>query len=57
VNWFSTRRLHTAIGSIPETRGETYYRHAPDTGPRRTATRFVGYLGPSGFGLCAAKLI
>ena len=40
-----------------ETRGETDYLRAPDTGPRRTLTRFVGYLGPSGFGLCAAKLI
>ena len=29
----------------------------PDTGARRTLTRFVGYLGPSGFGLCTAKLI
>jgi hypothetical protein len=37
--------------------GETAYHRAPDTGPRRTLTRFVGYLGPSGFGLCAAKLI
>ena len=40
-----------------ESRGETAYVRAPDTGPRRTLTRFVGYLGPSGFGLCAAKLI
>jgi hypothetical protein len=40
-----------------ETRGGTSYHHTPDTGPRRTLTRFVGYLGPSGFGLCAAKLI
>jgi Peptidase M50B-like len=37
--------------------GATDYYRAPDTGPRRTLTRFVGYLGPSGFGLCAAKLI
>jgi peptidase M50B-like protein len=29
----------------------------PDTGMRRILTRFVGYLGPSGFGLCTAKLI
>lgn len=59
---------HAFVGSVmgfgikgvtlsSETRGETYYVHAPDTGPRRTLTRFVGYLGPSGFGLCAAKLI
>jgi len=40
-----------------ETRGATDYYRAPNTGPRRTLTRFVGYLGPSGFGLCAAKLI
>lgn len=40
-----------------ESQGATGYRHAPDTGPRRTLTRFVGYLGPSAFGLCAAKLI
>jgi Peptidase M50B-like len=37
--------------------GATDYVQAPDTGPRRTLTRFVGCLGPSGFGLCAAKLI
>ena len=40
-----------------ESGGETRYVNAPETGPRRTLTRFVGYLGPSGFGLCAAKLI
>ncbi len=59
---------HAVVGSIMgfgiksvkldmESRGATDYVHAPDTGPRRTLTRFVGYLGPSGFGLCAAKLI
>jgi len=59
---------HALVGSIMgfgiksvklsiETRGATDYYRAPDTGPRRTLTRFVGYLGPSGFGLCAAKLI
>ena len=59
---------HAVVGSVMgfgiksvtlsiENRGETGYHHAPDTGPRRTLTRFVGYLGPSGFGLCAAKLI
>jgi len=40
-----------------ESRGATGYHRAPDMGPRRTLSRFVGYLGPSGFGLCAAKLI
>src|SRR5215471_18150382 len=59
---------HAVVGSVMgfgikgvtlsiETRGGTDYYHAPDTGPRRTLTRFVGYLGPSAFGLCAAKLI
>jgi hypothetical protein len=59
---------HALVGSVMgfgikgvtlsiETRGATDYLRAPDTGPRRTLTRFVGYLGPSGFGLCAAKLI
>src|SRR5215469_13901128 len=59
---------HAVVGSVMgfgikgvtlsiETRGGTDYYHAPNTGPRRTLTRFVGYLGPSGFGLCAAKLI
>jgi Peptidase M50B-like len=40
-----------------DSNGETSYVNAPVTGARRTLTRFVGYLGPSGFGLCAAKLI
>jgi hypothetical protein len=59
---------HAVVGSIMgfgisgvkldiESRGVTSYDNAPETGPRRTLTRFVGYLGPSGFGLCAAKLI
>jgi hypothetical protein len=59
---------HAVVGSIMgfgirgvkldiESRGATSYVNAPETGPRRTLTRFVGYLGPSGFGLCAAKLI
>jgi hypothetical protein len=59
---------HAAVGSVMgfgiksvrldmESRGATDYYRAPDMGPRRTLTRFVGYLGPSGFGLCAAKLI
>jgi hypothetical protein len=29
-----------------ESNGETSYVDAPDSGPRRTLTRFVGYLGP-----------
>jgi hypothetical protein len=40
-----------------QSRGATSYVSAPETGLRRTLTRFVGYLGPSAFGLCAAKLI
>jgi hypothetical protein len=40
-----------------DSNGETSYVNDPTTGVRRTLTRFVGYLGPSGFGLCAAKLI
>jgi len=40
-----------------ESRGATDYADAPDKGPRRTLTRFVGHLGPSAFGLGAAKLI
>lgn len=40
-----------------ESNGATGYYDAPDTGPRRTLTRFIGYLGPSAFGLFAAKLI
>ena len=52
---------HAVVGSIMgfgiksvkldiESRGETAYVNAPETGPRRTLTRFVGYLGSSGFG-------
>jgi hypothetical protein len=59
---------HAVVGSVMgfgiesvnlhiDNTGETDYKHAPDGGPRRTLTRFVGYLGPSVFGLCAAKLI
>ncbi|MGD0605596.1 MAG: M50 family metallopeptidase [Streptosporangiaceae bacterium] len=59
---------HAAVGSVMgfgitgvkldvDSRGVTAYDHAPVAGPRRTLTRFVGYLGPSGFGLCAARLI
>jgi hypothetical protein len=36
--------------------GRTTYL-ASGNGPRRLLTSFVGYLGPSAFGLCAAKLI
>jgi hypothetical protein len=43
------------IGSKGE--GGTEWRDAPDKGLRRTLTRVVGYLGPSGFGLGAARLI
>jgi Peptidase M50B-like len=39
-----------------ESNGATSYL-APGDGPRRLLTSFVGYLGPSAFGLCAAKLI
>jgi hypothetical protein len=59
---------HAVVGSVMgfgiksvtltmDPRGVTDYYRAPNTGVRRTLTRFVGYLGPSGFGLCAAKLI
>jgi hypothetical protein len=34
-----------------------WYRRTPSVATRLTLTGFVGYLGPSGFGLCAAKLI
>ena len=40
-----------------ESRGATDYAHALGKGPRRTLTRFAGYLGPGAFGLCAAKLV
>src|SRR5260370_21231393 len=36
--------------------GETKYVNDPVTRVRRTLTRPAGYLGPSGFGLCAAQL-
>ncbi len=36
--------------------GATSY-FAPGNGPRRLLTSFVGYLGPSACGLCAARLI
>jgi hypothetical protein len=37
--------------------GMTSYLGTPSAGTRTTLTGFVGYLGPSAFGLCAAKLI
>ena len=40
-----------------ENHGGTGYRAPPGTSLRSTLTGFVGYLGPSGFGLSAAKLI
>jgi hypothetical protein len=40
----------------PNADGGTSYRQAT-LGPRRVVTAFVGYLGPSAFGLGAAKLI
>ena len=40
----------------PDATGETSYL-APASGLRRAVTSFVGYLGPSAFGLGAAKLI
>ena len=40
-----------------ENRGNTEVLAPPGTGLRTTLVGFVGYLGPSGFGLCAAKLI
>jgi len=59
---------HAVVGSVMgltlaggtldmESNGITAWVDPPDTGLRRTLTRFAGYLGPSGFGLCAAKLI
>ncbi len=39
-----------------ESNGVTSYLGSGN-GPRRLLTGFVGYLGPSAFGLCAAKLI
>jgi Peptidase M50B-like len=40
----------------PNADGATSYRQ-PTLGPRRVVTAFVGYLGPSAFGLGGAKLI
>ncbi len=68
LNVMAHEGAHALVGSVLgfplwgvtldlEPGGATYWRDAPETGVRRTLTRFVGYLGPSGFGLCAAKLI
>jgi hypothetical protein len=60
---------HTVVGTLmgftlvgvklkKNAEGETEWdKGTPNTGLRRTLTRVVGYLGPSGFGLGAAKLI
>jgi hypothetical protein len=60
---------HTVVGTLmgftlvgvrlnKKAEGETEWaKGTPNTGLRRTLTRVVGYLGPSGFGLGAAKLI
>jgi hypothetical protein len=40
-----------------EAGGVTSYLAAPGTAGRRALAAFVGYLGPSAFGLCGAKLI
>ena len=46
----------TGVTMDIENRGETRYL-VPGYGLRTTLTGFAGYLGPSGFGLCAAKLL
>jgi hypothetical protein len=67
-NTMAHEGAHAAVASVmgfkvagvtldEESSGATSYVNAPETGLRRTLTRFVGYLGPSAFGLCAAKLI
>ena len=59
---------HTLVGSVMgftsasvtldiESHGATNFARAPGGWPRQTLTGFIGYLGPSAFGLCAAKLI
>jgi uncharacterized membrane protein len=45
-----------SIGLHPDATGETHFR-APNALLRQVVTTFVGYLGPSAFGLGAAKLI
>jgi Peptidase M50B-like len=67
-NTMAHEGAHALVGSVMgfgikyvkvdiDSNGATDYHRAPERGLRRTLTRFVGYLGPSGFGLCAAKLI
>jgi hypothetical protein len=46
----------TGVTIDQKSNGVTSYL-APGNGPRRLLTTFVGYLGPSAFGLGAAKLI
>jgi Peptidase M50B-like len=40
-----------------DSNGNTGYLSPPAAGARNMLTGIVGYLGPSGFGLCAAKLL
>lgn len=48
----------TVTGITLSRKNEGLTKHnGPRGGPRRILTSFVGYLGPSGFGLAAAKLI
>jgi hypothetical protein len=67
VNVMSHEGAHAVTASVlgfpvlgirlnPDATGETSYL-APASGLRRTVTSFTGYLGPSAFGLGAAKLI
>src|SRR5215469_5363750 len=67
LNVMAHEGTHAITGSIvgfgikgieinPIAEGGTSY-HWPTLGPRRVLTSFVGYLGPSAFGLAAAKLI
>jgi hypothetical protein len=67
LNVMAHEGTHAITGSIlgfgiqgieiaPNADGSTSYRW-PTLGPRRVVTAFVGYLGPSAFGLGAAKLI
>jgi len=67
LNVMAHEGTHAITGSIlgfgikgveinPIAEGGTDYRR-PTLGPRRVVTAFVGYLGPSAFGLAAAKLI
>ena len=66
LNVMAHEGTHAITGSIvgfgiegieinPNADGQTSYRR-PTLGPRRVVSSFVGYLGPSAFGLGAAKL-